>query len=314
MKLLGTLCAVIPAFGLLARAYSLTDNVVGSDFYNVFDWETMADPSNGRVQFLDQQTSKSRNLTYATSDTFILRADFQTVLDPRGPGRDSFRIKSKKSYTTHVAVFDIRHMPEGCATWPAIWEVKETEWPGSGEVDIVEGINDHGPNLSALHTAQGCSMPSSRAQSGYSGQQDCSTTPADHTGCTVHYPTANSFGPSFNSAGGGWYAFERAQDHMKVWFWSRNDGSVPGEVKMGRPEINPSNWGTPTAFFPNTSCDFSQHFKEHNIIINLTLCGDWAGQFFNQNGCPGQCADYVNNNPAAFRNAYFEFASMRVYQ
>ena len=30
--------------------------------------------------------------------------------------------------------------------------------------------------------------------------------------------------------------------------------------------------GLPTASFPDTFCDFSSHFSEENIIINLTLC------------------------------------------
>lgn len=30
--------------------------------------------------------------------------------------------------------------------------------------------------------------------------------------------------------------------------------------------------GTPTAYFPNTSCDINAKMGAHNIIINLTLC------------------------------------------
>lgn len=41
-----------------------------------------------------------------------------------------FRIDLKTS-------FDIRHMPQGCGTWPAAWEVNEEIWPNGGEVDIV---------------------------------------------------------------------------------------------------------------------------------------------------------------------------------
>lgn len=33
--------------------------------------------------------------------------------------------------------FDIRHMPQGCGTWPAAWETNEAIWPNGGEVDIV---------------------------------------------------------------------------------------------------------------------------------------------------------------------------------
>jgi beta-glucanase (GH16 family) len=51
--------------------------------------------------------------------------------------------------------FDIRHMPQGCATWPAAWTVIEDGWPAGGEIDIIEGVNDESPNHSTLHTSPG---------------------------------------------------------------------------------------------------------------------------------------------------------------
>ncbi|THH13545.1 hypothetical protein EW146_g6682 [Bondarzewia mesenterica] len=72
--------------------------------------------------------------------------------------------------------------------------------------------------------------------------------------------------------------------------------------------------GTPDAYFPNTDCNFSTHFGPHNIIINLTFCGDWAGNAYSSSGCPSTCVDYVNNNPSAFTNAYFEFSWIKVYE
>ena len=35
---------------------------------------------------------------------------------------------------------DVRHMPEGCATWPAFWETNDGDWPSAGEVDIVSAF------------------------------------------------------------------------------------------------------------------------------------------------------------------------------
>jgi hypothetical protein len=42
--------------------------------------------------------------------------------------------------------------------------------------------------------------------------------------------------------------------------------------------------------------------------------GDWAGNTFAADGCPGTCADLVNNDPAAFVEAYFDIASIKVYE
>lgn len=58
-------------------------------------------------------------------------------------------------------------MPEGCGTWPAAWETLESDWPNSGEVDIVEGVNNETPNQSTLHTSAGCTMPGGGAMTGF---------------------------------------------------------------------------------------------------------------------------------------------------
>ncbi|KAJ6534325.1 hypothetical protein B0H19DRAFT_1241464 [Mycena capillaripes] len=115
----------------------------------------------------------SANLTFHSADTFILRADHTTVLDPAGAGKNSVRLSSKNTYSTHVAVFDIAHMPQGCGTWPAVWETGGV-WPAGvsillpvatylpllilydqGETDILEGVNDQGSDQSTLHTSPG---------------------------------------------------------------------------------------------------------------------------------------------------------------
>jgi hypothetical protein len=63
-------------------------------------------------------------------------------------------------------VFDIRHMPQGCGTWPAAWEVDENVWPAHGEVDVVEGANDISPNQVTLHMSPGCTQPTNRVMQG----------------------------------------------------------------------------------------------------------------------------------------------------
>ena len=104
----------------LANTYSLVDKVIGQDFYNFFEWMAIPDPTNGRVyvnqnnsffffaysrrNYVDKETSKKAGLTTATSDSFVLRADDKTVLKPSGPGRDSVRIQSLKTYSQHVVV------------------------------------------------------------------------------------------------------------------------------------------------------------------------------------------------------------------
>ena len=87
-----------------AATYSLSNNFVGSDFLSAFNWEAIADPTHGRVNYVDQATALADNLTFTSSDTLILRADSTTTLSESGPGRNSVRIRSDNTYTTHVAV------------------------------------------------------------------------------------------------------------------------------------------------------------------------------------------------------------------
>ncbi|EIM80617.1 2 beta-glucan [Stereum hirsutum FP-91666 SS1] len=314
MKLFASYVAFSLAAGhALAATYSNTDTFEGNSFFTGFSFQAIADPTNGRVNYVSESTAQSLGLATVSGSNFILRADDTTTLSASGPGRNSFRIQSNNAYGTHVTVFNVAHMPQGCGTWPALWEVGPN-WPNGGEVDIVEGVNDQVPNQSTLHTSSGCTMPSSRSETGNIVGTDCVAADAGNAGCGVQMADANSYGPPFNSNGGGFYAMERTSSFIKVWFWARDDGSVPSDVSSGASSVDTDNWGTPDAYFPNTDCDIASHFADSNIIINLTFCGDWAGAVYANSGCPSTCDDYVDNNPSAFNNAYFEFPWVKVYE
>lgn len=131
----------------------------------------------------------------------------------------------------------------------------------------------------------------------------------DNAGCSVVFPTAQSYGPTLNNGGGGWYvmynkqlrrclqlifrfAVERNASDISVWFWSRDCLTVPLEVRLGLDIVDPLNWvrevnlhislivfvnntilqGEPAANFPNTYCNIPDYFSAENIIIDLTLC------------------------------------------
>lgn len=103
-------------------------------------------------------------------------------------------------------------MPEGCSTWPAIWEVYPINWPSGGEFDIVEGVNNQPLNSATMHTSPGCKMPPSagnphRKQLGTDNYNNCDGLANGNAGCGVSFPKNGppSFGPAFNKAGGGWY-------------------------------------------------------------------------------------------------------------
>ncbi|KAI9573510.1 glycoside hydrolase family 16 protein [Boletus coccyginus] len=299
---------------LAGQTYSKSLDITGAAFYDEFRFDNSADPTHGRVEYVDQQTAQQYNLTYVAGDSFVVRADYTTYLSPSDPGRKSVRIVSYKQFSTFVAIFDIRHMPEGCGTWPAVWTVGG-DWPNQGEIDILEGVNNMTPNTATLHTGSNCRMSSYRDMTGRSISQNCAAYETGNAGCGVQLSDPASFGVPFNNNQGGWYAMERTDKDIKVWFWPRSAEYVPGQVEFSASNgvIEPGAWGTPAAAWSSEMCDFSQHFGLHNIIINLTFCGDWAGAEYSKSGCPDTCEGFVNSNPGSFYNAYFDFSAIRIY-
>ncbi|KAJ7132809.1 glycoside hydrolase family 16 protein [Mycena crocata] len=307
------LCFSIPA--LASQAYSVTDTFIGSDFFT-WKWETASDPTHGRVKYVDQSTARASNLSVASDTTFLMRADNVHVVPPADMGRKSVRISSPSAYADSVLVLDLWHMPTGCATWPAWWTLSQTgPWPHGGEIDIIEGVNRNSDNLGSLHTTSNCSMNPTRNQRGRTVSTTCDASVNFNQGCGVEFTKPNSYGQGFNSNGGGWFVMSRSSTGIYMWFWSRSDSGVPMEVAQGLSTVNPDPdlWGQADAAFPADTCDYTSHFNAHQIVFDLTLCGDWAGTAYAKSGCPSNCDDYVNNNPKAFDEAYWEIWSLRVY-
>ena len=71
---------------------------------------------------------------------------------------------------------------------------------------------------------------------------NCDVAVNGNTGCGVQSSIPNSYGKSFNTAGGGFYAMERTTTFIKVWFWSRNDPAVPADVKTAGATVNTDAW------------------------------------------------------------------------
>ncbi|GJE94439.1 glycoside hydrolase family 16 protein [Phanerochaete sordida] len=309
-----------------ATTFALKDKYVGYDFYNGFQWETFDDPTHGCVNYVDQDTAKRNNLTQATDSKFFMRADTSKQVGPNDRGRDSVRISSWAAYEDSVIVLDVQHMPEGCGTWPAFWTLSQKgPWPAGGEIDILEGVNNQGANIITLHTNPYCTMPQSRFQSGVTESTNCDAAANFNQGCGTRSTDGFSYGALFNGAGGGYYVMARTPDTgIRVWFWRRDDPTVPPAVAQkgllnsvlgDTPVITPDpSWGPPHAFFPfGDFCDYSSHFDAHIMVFDLTFCGDWAGSDFTFSGCGNSCNDFVNNNPDEFDKAYWEINSLHVF-
>ncbi|KAJ5585605.1 uncharacterized protein N7459_005405 [Penicillium hispanicum] len=310
----GSLCLLSLAASALAQRYQLVETWQGKNFLDYFNFYTGSDPTNGFVTYLDQGSAESAGLVKVTeAGSVYLGVDHTTALSAGGKGRDSVRIGSKKYYDQSLVVADIAHMPGSiCGTWPAFWSVGK-EWPGDGEIDIIEGVNLQDHNEIVMHTSGTCSL----TDTGMTGAVNATGCGEDlgTVGCVIE-GHQGSYGTSFNRQGGGIYAMQWTQQFLKIWFFPRH--SIPTSITKGDPDV--SQFGTPMALVEE-GCDVANSFKEQSFVFDVTFCGDWAGGVFGQSGCPvsssdsfQSCVNYVAQNPSHFEQTYWEINSVKIYQ
>lgn len=324
--------AAVSAFLSPCRAaYSLKDDYTADNFFEKFTFFTDDDPTHGYVDYISQSAASSAGLINTNNNQVYMGVDSENVAS--GRGRKSVRITSNAVYNHALIILDLEHMPAStCGTWPAFWTVGPN-WPTSGEIDIIEGVNTQSSNSVALHTGPGCSIsggggssdtsPNSggtdSAQAIFSGNVQTSNCDiaasgqATNAGCAITSSDSSTYGSGLNSANGGVYATEWNSDVIRVWFFPR--GSIPSDIDSGSP--SPGSWGAPMAAFGSASCDIDSAFKDQQIVFDTTFCGDWAGQVWSSDStCSAKastCEEYVQNNPEAFADSYWAVNSLKVF-
>ncbi|KAI0383948.1 glycoside hydrolase family 16 protein [Hypomontagnella monticulosa] len=291
------------ALGVAAQAaYTIQDTYDQTNFFQGFEFFSYPDPTNGFVKYQSAVQANSQSLAGYANNAVYLGVDY-TTKNPAG-GRASVRVNSKKTYNDGLIIADIAHQPAAaCGTWPAFWTVGPN-WPHDGEIDIIEGVNLATNTTYTLHTSAGCKFT----------QGDCNAPGTGNLGCGTASQDTRTLADGFNAIGGGVYAVEWTASAINIFFFPRT-GRIPADITAGKP--NPKTWGKPATSFSGPGCNIPSHFRNHQIVFDTTMCGDWAGKVFADDPvCRAKaptCQEYVANNPAAFKNSYWLINSVKVY-
>ncbi|GAA5834858.1 hypothetical protein JCM5353_004902 [Sporobolomyces roseus] len=295
-------------------AYSLKTQYAGDNFFDGWSfWGNRDNLTNGAVNYVSE--AQSQDLAYLNSaGNAIIKVDNSSTV-AYGGLRDSVRITTNDAYGIgSLFVFDALHTPYGCSVWSSMWS-HAREWPSGGEIDIMEGVNLQTVNQVALHTVTGCyaeSTEPSTSPNGLLASTNCDHSVNANQGCTFTDTRNVSYGAALAENGGGIFAAELSSDAISVWFFPR--AQIPSDLRDSSSSPDPTGWGAPTAYYPQSTCNINQFFAAQQLTINIALCGDWAGQpgVFNPT-CSGVCTDMVMD-PRNYDTAYFEIASVRIYE
>ncbi|TFK38093.1 concanavalin A-like lectin/glucanase domain-containing protein [Crucibulum laeve] len=300
---------------VVISGYELVQDYSGISFFDQWDfygsWDNL---TLGDVWWLNRDDAFKQQLAYINSaGNAVMKVD-NTNTVVFNEKRASIRITSQQAYGVgSLWVADMVHIPFGCSVWPAFW-TKGPTWPDNGEIDIMEAINLMQSNQMALHTLPGCFQSTPANQMGTSGELDCSQP----SGCLVTETAPNSFGQGFAAAGGGVFAAQF--DVAGIWFWSRPN--IPQSIlqSTSTSSLDVSDWGAPSASYPVSGCDITKFFTAQNLILDITLCGIWAGlpaQYLPACGGSGPTGICYNDNVVGsgsrYDDAYFEVKYVRAY-
>ena len=224
-------------------------------------------------------------------------------------------------------------MPSGLAVWTAFWLTgsnfpSDSTWAAHGEIDIIEGVNSvdlaSSFNTTTLHTnaKPGVAKCDQSGISGISNDGNCESGKdsgcgwgksqvCPYNGCGVKSNNNKTFGYGFNQNKGGVYACELTSGgQITVWFFPRSN--IPEDIVSNKPQ--PDLWPTDNivSFKPCAG-----QFKSMQLILNTTLCGEWAGNDYNDgkgNSGWGSCKGAIEDPRYKLSEAYWLINYVKIFK
>mmetsp|Transcript_56631 Transcript_56631/g.132048 ORF Transcript_56631/g.132048 Transcript_56631/m.132048 type:complete len:371 (-) Transcript_56631:228-1340(-) len=196
--------------------------------------------------------------------------------------RASVMLHSKQAWrpdTGFAVIMKYKHVPYGAGIWPAFWLMNsDVRWPRGGELDILEYANDANSKVT-FHTDRNCSLSAAR-------MEKCMNMPGvdsqGELGCYTNY-SSNQLGcePKQIKRNGQWFSnnpgvIATVWDGSGVYVYHIPEAEIPPDLANETP--NPHTWQrwliSFMPFDPETCMDIA---KPQEIVLNIALCGDWAG-------------------------------------
>eukprot|EP00930_Biecheleria_cincta_P045202 TRINITY_DN31163_c0_g1_i1.p1 TRINITY_DN31163_c0_g1~~TRINITY_DN31163_c0_g1_i1.p1 ORF type:complete len:944 (+),score=135.18 TRINITY_DN31163_c0_g1_i1:44-2875(+) len=274
------------------KCYQLTWSAQGHNFFDNFTFlEAGDDGTHGATVYVDREDALRDGLAEAHDTHAILRTG----------GRGSWLYK-RKSVSLHsgytwspsdyfLVAMRFNHVPQGVGVWPAFWtKAPGYVWPLGSELDIMEYANG-AENKASLHVSPStpCVLdkdsvnkcgrfPEANQNSGY----DCVTD--YYTGKVGCGPNSDKkITAQYLNEHPGVLAAEWTTEHIKVFYIPEE--MIPEDLSNDQPR--PSTWDKFIyANFPLAESDRAKPgschkrkdaFKPQEVVLNIGLCGDWAG-------------------------------------
>ena len=279
--------------------YHLDSSFSGRTFFDAWTFGEV-DYAGGSSEYLNRSAAFEHNVVEAHDTHAVLRVGRR---GRKAFTRQTVRVTTNKSWMYGLFAMQFSHTPFGCGVWPAFWtNAKSGHWPDGGEVDMLEYPNNNVAAAISFHTSKArckldadvveeCSLGNHQLMTGYrSIGLDCETDYlAGKMGCGPVSPRAFRSGVEWADSPGV-IAMEWTPEHIKVFYFPQDE--IPRDLSAEAPD--PDSWDDYiTGYFPfgaseranPGSCpDYTRLLEPQTLVLNIALCGEWAGGDFN-----GQC-------------------------
>lgn len=257
----------------------------GHDFFSGWSFQSGRSATRGVAWYSNWLTARHKGVIESHDNHAILRTGSRN-----GYYRDSIKIATKQRWTYFLGVMKFSHVPWGQGVWPAFWSNGRGIWPNGGEVDLLEYANWE-ENRISMHTGwwNQCKLDAAEVNrcGGFPDRNgmdyNCRTSYlGDHPqlGCAPTHDNGRKT-PQTWANSPGVFAVESTEAFVKVFYIPEHE--IPDDLNTDNPQ--PNSWDRwVVSYYPfrasearNPGTCSSNPLSAQQLIINIELCGDWAG-------------------------------------